>query len=74
MSTSSGVDSVVVTTAIEEVAGERSISELASFSEDSSTSKFAGSTAGAVSPRPMPSSLNRPSFFFAKKTPKLAPG
>jgi hypothetical protein len=31
-------------------------------------------TSGALSPRPLPSSSKRVSFFFAKKTPKYAPG
>jgi hypothetical protein len=31
-------------------------------------------TSGALSPRPLPSSSKRVSFFFAKKTPKFAPG
>jgi hypothetical protein len=31
-------------------------------------------TAGAPSPRPLPSSSKPVTFFFAKKTPKFAPG
>ena len=66
---------VEATTAIEEVAGERSISSASDFaSESENASKFAGLTSGALSPRPLPSSSKRVSFFFAKKTPKFAPG
>ena len=66
---------VEATTAIEDVAGERSISSEAAFeSEPESEPKSAGLTSGALSPRPLPSSSKRVSFFFAKKTPKFAPG